>query len=319
MRRCVLLCSFMFLVNMACNGQNKMKFGIINRSGEIVVPLIYSQLYYGNGNPDWFDRKDIIVAKKKGQWGLLDRKGNVVVPCQYDEVDWGWTENMAMVTLDRKEGFVDMETGELVIPCKYKNVGMFHDGLAFLQKGERYGYIDKTGKVVIPFLYDHADDFHERLAKVYKEGKFGFINTKGEMIIPCIYDEAGSFKQGSAWVQKNNKSGLINTKGEEIIPCNYKSLSNNPLYNFVFVEKDDGKYGIINKNNEELLPFIYDGGGFRWSRYNKEIAYIEKNKKYGFVDSKGELITDCIYDSFDENKEGFITVKKNGKYGAMHI
>ena len=315
MRKCFLLCGFLIFVNMVCNGQNERKYGMINKSGEIVVPLIYSHLYYVTGNPDSFDREDIIDAKKDGKWGLLDRKGNVVVPCEYDGEGFGWTENMASVILDGKCGFVDMETSELVIPCTYINVGMFHDGLAFLQKGERYGYIDKTGKVVIPFLYDHAYDFHEGLAKVHKKGGYGFINTIGELIIPCIYDDADFFQQGFAVVKKKGKLGLINRKGEEVIPCNYKSLRKNPLYDFLIAKNDDGKCGIINKNNEELLPFIYDGGGFGSSVLTEGIAYIKKNKKYGFVDSKGKLITDCIYNGFlQKNKEGFIKVQKDGKY-----
>ena len=45
-----------------------------------------------------------------------------------------------------KRGFID-KTGKVVIPCQWKNVGFFSEGMAVVvDANDMYGFIDKTGK-----------------------------------------------------------------------------------------------------------------------------------------------------------------------------
>ena len=47
-----------------------------------------------------------------------------------------------------KYGFIN-ESGVIVIPCQWKAVGYFADGLAQVQdENDKWGVIDETGKVV---------------------------------------------------------------------------------------------------------------------------------------------------------------------------
>jgi bifunctional DNA-binding transcriptional regulator/antitoxin component of YhaV-PrlF toxin-antitoxin module len=66
-----------------------------------------------------------------------------------------------------KFGFAD-EAGNVVIPCKWRDVGEFSEGLALVADDEmNYGYIDKTGKVVIPCKWADAWEFDNGLARVF--------------------------------------------------------------------------------------------------------------------------------------------------------
>ncbi len=62
-----------------------------------------------------------------------------------------------------------------ITPFEYEGGDDFSEGLAFVMKDGKWGYIDKTGKVVIPFEYDSARDFKEGLAHVWKDGKCTYI------------------------------------------------------------------------------------------------------------------------------------------------
>ena len=68
---------------------------------------------------------------------------------------------------------------------KYDSVGLFHEGLAYVQLGD-----DKTGK-------------------------WGFVNTQGKEVIPLKYDNAGFFSEGLAIVKLNGKIGYVDKEGNE--------------------------------------------------------------------------------------------------------
>ena len=52
---------------------------------------------------------------------------------------------------------------------------------------------------------------------------------------------------------------------------------------------------------------------------NNNIFLKKENGKYGFVDKDGKTVTDCIYDDAKEQNEyGYAAVKKNGKWGAIN-
>lgn len=62
-----------------------------------------------------------------------------------------------------------------------KYVGSFSEGLAYVQKAGKYGFIDTTGKLVIPCEWDDAGKFSEGLASVTKTGKSGYIDITGAL------------------------------------------------------------------------------------------------------------------------------------------
>ena len=41
-----------------------------------------------------------------------------------------------------------------MIPCQYDNAYYFSDGMPYMKKGNKWGYVDKTGHEVTPFIYD---------------------------------------------------------------------------------------------------------------------------------------------------------------------
>ncbi len=59
--------------------------------------------------------------------------------------------------------------------------------MAWLMKGNKYGFIDSTGRQVVPCKYDYASSFQEGYAVVAKDGKYGFMDKTGREIIPAVY------------------------------------------------------------------------------------------------------------------------------------
>jgi len=61
----------------------------------------------------------------------------------------------------------------------------------------------------------------------------------------------------------------------------------------LFSVQKDGKYGIVDSKGNIIAPTIYDEPIYF---INEKVAKISKNKKYGVIDKKGRVIVPVIYD-----------------------
>lgn len=76
------------------------------------------------------------------------------------------------------------------------------------------------------------------------------------------------------------------------------------------------KYGAVNSKGQVIIPFEYDG----ISAFEDGLAVVEKNKKYGLVDLNGKIMIPVMYDYVYhcENSGWPKSVKLNGKAGAIN-
>src|SRR5690606_29231027 len=85
----------------------------------------------------------------------------------------------------------------------------FSEGLAKFQASNgKYGYIDEEGNIEIDAIYDNAQDFKNGIAMVERDEKYGYINKDAEAFIPLQYDLLGpEFDSlGFNWFFKPNTS-----------------------------------------------------------------------------------------------------------------
>ena len=82
---------------------------------------------------------------------------------------------------------------------------------------------------------------------------------------------------------------------------------------FARVQKD-GKWGYINTKGEQIVECKFDNA---WS-FNEGFASVEKDRKWGYINTKGEQIVECKFDDAMDFNEGFAWVKKDGKWGRIN-
>lgn len=137
-----------------------------------------------------------------------------------------------------------------------------------------------------------------------------------------IYDSISEFKQGIAIVTKNGKFGAIMVGNKEIVKPIYKELT----------EFENGfakaKFPIaIDGDSEELERIINMSGQiavkqgdkdvflpdkFEWgSDYNGNICIVVRNSCYGIINSKFEIIHDCVYSSFVNFTNGYAILRND--------
>jgi len=287
------------------------KYGLINESREIVVPVKYD--YVG------FFSEERCPVKNDSFYGFVDKEGAEIIPLIYDDVRW-FSQGLAAVKKGGKWGYVDY-MGNVRIPFEYDSAGDFFNQKAYVSKdGEKF-YIDNTGKKIEDDkLASEFDDIYveyEGFTAVKKDGKWGFINGEGEIVVPLIYEDKGfgffSPDEGLCNVKKDGKWGFIDNTGKEVIPFIYEDAAGFGD-GFASVKKD-GKYGMINAKGETMVPFEYDFIGSFVNGY----ASAAKNGKYGFLDMQGNVAIPFEYDDVDyfRLRDGLARVKKDGR--AMYI
>ena len=123
-------------------------------------------------------------------------------------------------------------------------------------------------------------DAPDRYVKINKNGLWGFRDRNSkDMAVPAVYDEVFSFKEDLCCVQK------------------------------------DEKFGFINRQGEEIIPLIYDCA----TSFSEGVACVFKGDSCGYIDTNGETVVDFKYDAGTPVSNGECRVKKNGKWGELHI
>ena len=131
--------------------------------------------------------------------------------------------------------------------------------------------------------------------------KFGFINPNGKVVIPLKYENAGNFNEGYAVVLNANKELLI-------------------------IDKKGNETPIKNKNYDVSFSYYND------FVFSEGLCAVISNKKYGFINTRGEEVIPCEYEKpvLPKNADdrivqglpkflnGVAVVYKNGLYGVIN-
>jgi hypothetical protein len=209
------------------------KWGYINKTGKFVIKPIFDGAEKFSGG--------LAAVTLRDKTGCIDRSGKFFLEPIFDKV-YATSEG---VTVARKtapqnaasgtdQSYFD-EHGHLLFTktisapqLKYmvmdhgcpsiklgsngfRDLGVrdspsFCDGLAVLQVGPKYGYMDKSERVVIAPQYDYAFPFSDGMAAVYQDdngGRIAFIDKRGHQITPYKFTYALPFSEGFAVVREN--------------------------------------------------------------------------------------------------------------------
>lgn len=320
------------------------KYGITNKLGEIVVPLIYDRI-------ETYILVDyavvsIIDENDNEKSGIINLKNEVIVPVIYDKIDlliyYALKENLielALVKKHGKYGLIEPLTGKIIAPAEFVAIEaypQFEFGINILvtvpeknRDPEYYEEINKRYQKYKKSLSSRGIDLTvSSFQWLFLNPLYGVVDINGKEIIPLkhwqiklLYDvhnpEDTYFEVTN---NDNREKGLFDINGKEIMSVAYDELSVNEDDNDrieSIIAKKDNKYGMFNKRGKVLLPIEYEA----IDDYFYETYKVRKNELYGVVDTKGTILIPVIYDEIDRYQSGggFIKVKKNNLYGAYFV
>ena len=274
------------------------KWGLVNRNGNQVVPIMYDWIYAKCKN------KYYVINNLK--IGIIDADGKELLPCIYDWLSlsgYDWIvavrdNNIVVIDENYKEIFS-------VSTQMYDYMDCF--GECFLvKKHNKYGFLNKQFETCIPIKYDDmnwSSYLHFSLIEVELNNKYGLVDKYGKEIIPPIYDNIDMYYEDDDIICAflDEKEVEIDAKGN-VTPV---PVGEDIKYSEIFSENDDYRNGLgyRDENGTIIIPPIFD---FIHNDYNydDEVFLVGKNKKWALVTSENNFqIPELIFDFIKRDEE----------------
>lgn len=190
----------------------------------------------------------------------------------------------------------------------YESVKAFKEGMAWVKRGGKVGFINRKGEEVIKPAYDDGGNFSAGLVSVLKDQKVGVINQSGNVVIPFDYEDVGAFSEGVTYYKQNGLYGLIDTTGKKLTETIFEGLGDVSEGLLAFLK--DKKIGFINTKGEVVIPPQFDFA----NPFSEGLAMVALGNKVGFIDKLGNTVLPCSYDNAESFKDGCALVVLNGAY-----
>ena len=269
--------------------KDKNKKGLINSSGQIIIPAVYKELVP-------FTKGLVKAQKQNGKWGVLNFENQTILPFNYLGIG-PFSEGLVALKKEHKDGigwvYGDLN-GDIVIPGYFTEASVFHGDHALVKPAtsqeaketDASFIINRQGKKV---------DFNGGEAKRFSEGLFCvtqaatehqyYANAAGLNVFGRYFQEIEPFQLGIAKVRrlpmegaKKELLGAINKRGVMVVPPKFRYLHIQPTGNITI--NPQRYFGLLDKQGKVLLEPVYD----KIERFeNFQIFRVERGESIGYV------------------------------------
>lgn len=278
-------------------------FGLIDIEGaEVIAPQWEDAYTYGEG---------LMPVAQDGRYGYIDLDGNVIIPLQYDDA-FTFSDGYGLVRQGANYAFI---TRDGTISDVYQNARSFSEGQAAVMQGGQWGFIDHNFYLTVPCIYRDVWDFHDgvAIAQLTNE-KQVLIDSLGNQLSPEL-DLIYQPNDGFAIVAAEEYYGLFDIAyGDFAITPQYGDMYlyaegfvpvTLDMYSWFYVDTSD--YPRIEGDFDEARPF-YEG-----------IARVRKGGYWALIDSEGNELTDYNWASLGICSQGLCTAYDGEYWGYLRV
>ena len=277
-----------FVNSVAAVENDEHKYGFMSVDGTVIIPTEYADV------SNFSEGYAVVSVDATGaghyRMSYIDQKGKLMgAPRFFSATPF----SEGFVTIKLKDGNWQVLNKNFTATSgllPYEDIREFHEGLARVRIGERYGFIDTTGKLVIAMSNDWCSErFSEGLCLIKRGGKFGYMDMQGRTVIPCQFTYAEDFSCSRAIAstsEPDENSGMITRRG------------------------------IINHDGQ----WVVEEGKFDWiETFSEDYAVVSLNGKYGYANVNGRVVIEMKYEKARPFHEGYAAVRVNRKWGFLHL
>jgi hypothetical protein len=262
------------------------KYGLIS-GGKVTIPFEYDSLYIHQREERYYRQASAASGKVKKE----DYKVNA-----------SYVAELLMIR-NKRTGLIAID-GTVIYPAEFDKIS--YDklrGIYYIQNKEFHGMYFQASKKKLDVVYNSLSADGTQFITVMKDKKYGLVDYQVNWILPIEFDDIRISGIGVTEfkVIKNGKHGIYNSKGEEVIKPVYDDLNSFYESNLkhLYKVKQGGYSGLIDNKMNVVIPLVFDG---IYDRGNFFI--VEKEKKRGLYDLKGNEIRPATYKWFENGKSG---------------
>ncbi|MBQ7219495.1 MAG: WG repeat-containing protein [Synergistaceae bacterium] len=279
----------------------------------IVIPYAYQEAR------DFHE--GLAAVKSQDRWGYIDYLGRIAIPFVHRVPEAGdFSDGFAFVgdhyiDYEGRAAFsrVDEDTDE-VTERFFTNGLPFSEGLAAVQSGGQWGYIDLMGNYVIAPAFQRAGSFSDGLAPAMSKGLWGYINVRGVFVIEPKFTRAREFHEGLAAVYVNGRWGYINKEGKFAVrPGYYEAGDFAGGLAAVRTRTNYRGWGYISPRSKFTIPRRYNSAG----EFGDGLAPVAGDRRWGYVNIRGEWEIAAQFDDARRFSEGLAAVKRGKMWGYI--
>lgn len=313
------------------------KCGIKNSQNQYVIPLQYRDILTKEGVPFLIVKLIKYRREREYTWGrsyhMVDVEYNEYqlfnidgtqngIPSEfrgtYSEMTFG---DPGFIWIDRHLLSVDKF---LMTKDTYSSFSPLDDDGYLLVKSvlqakkDKYGLLNPDMQQVIPCEYDSIEKWGNNLflaLRKVQEGYWYNATFRKEYILyksdgrVCSVGVVSSFEdlgEGRAKVMKFSNIGYVDQNGE-LIPDSSEILegcvSVNKAFGYIEVKEDNGNVLLPLSNNVSDIRKLVSG-----------YYIVVKNGLQGVMDTKGNMLVNCEYDTIELWSEGIVVASQNNGY-----
>lgn len=251
---------------------------------------------------------------------LKDAKsGKYLTPKLTNIYNTNLKDSITVFFQEAKRGFLNIYSGQIVIPAQYDRAWVFSEGLGAVVKDGKVGFVNINGETVIPFEYGYCSQWKDQVDFLFKKGyctviepttaKHGLIDKSGKWVVDPQYDYINNPHKGFRIVKLNDKYGVMDSTLQLSLPI---------IYDWIDYYEDG--FMLLSGNEKQLMaydcktvlqPFVYDNVyhlTYGTDKVDEEGSVIyakcdmnsyEVAGRYGLMDKSGKIITKPLYTAID--------------------
>lgn len=290
----------------------------------IMLHTKFNEKYLGYENiSDWHVQSDLdyVAISDNGKWGMAKRDGTKKIKLQYEYIGaYSTEEGVIPCCLNGEYFYIDKEGNKKLIGDKsYQFLGSFGNGYAPAQYDNKYGYINRSFDE-FNFEYEYAGAFSNGVAAVKKDGKWALINNKLKLITAFDYEDikvndygfCSEFEVIAA--KKNGKYYLINREGKQLSNTGFDDMKLPASIDGAIAIKIGEKWGYTNSKGNILIEPTYEDA----YSFSLGFAPVKQNDRWAYIDTNNSPITEFkFFEARSFSSNGAAIVKSVNKWNII--
>ncbi len=286
---------------------------LISNSNEIITEGGFDSI------ANFYDGQAIV--RNDNKFGILNIDGNLIQRPFYDNLQ---SVNDLYISKLGNEVNLLNQFGKNKNSIPFKDMTLFKGDIFKVKRGDYWGLMDSSGDMIINPVYDsiYAQNF-DRIIVRFKKTFYGIIDIDENWII-LPQENPLDFINDELFVMYNGIQKRIFNYKNELIYFTENELDFKETY---FLEhQQDGKIWKINYSGvimSGLVEGVISKNEYKYSEVeeihepSEGFIGIKKDGKYGFIDFENRLRIANRYDSIGRFKEGYAPFMILGKWGFL--